>query len=174
MSPSWKVKATAFGKASKKMLKDVKSEKQIPHHNSRKTTPSPYVHSVLQLYADLPYTPSRPSQDDRFVAQKLQRQRIPLRRVQAALLLGSARRLFPVDSSQPLLKIRSIRYFLPVVEELAFARVDSSYVDYLRRKLSEFLGRELSFRSICQGDGCDVGSDHRHAGRQARQMRLPW
>jgi hypothetical protein len=108
------------------------------------------------------------------VAKTLQRQRIPLRRVQAALLLGSARRLFPADPDQSLLPIRSIRYFLPVVDELAFARVDRGYVDYLKRKLSEFLGREISFRSICQGDGADIGSEQRHIAQQARQMRLPW
>jgi hypothetical protein len=150
------------------MPKDAKSDKTNQHHNRKKTTPSPYVHSVLQLYADLPYTPGRPSRDDRFVAQKLQRYRIPLRRVQAALLLGSARRLFRADSTEPLLPIRSIRYFLPVVEELAFAPVNSAYVNYLRRKLAEFLGREVCLNP--KQDADLEGAVH----QKAQQLSLPW
>jgi hypothetical protein len=171
MSPSWKEKAIAFGKVSKKMPKDVKIDKKTKPHNRSKTIPSPYVRSVLQLYTDLPHTPRRPSQDDRSVAQKLQRQHIPLRRVQAALLLGSARRLFRVDSTQHLLPIRSIRYFLPVVEELEFAPVDQRYIDYLGRKLCEFLGRQVSLKMTVTADDDREAVRHRSLGRQ---LSLPW
>ena len=152
------------------MPKDVKNDKRNPQHNPRKT-PSSYSRSILQLYTELPHTPKRPSRDDRFVVQKLQRQRIPLRRVQAALLLGSARRCFRADSAEHLLPIRSIRYFLPVVEELAFARVDSDYIDYLRRKLCEFLGRQLSLKSAAAHVGGHQKGPHRSVGPQ---LSLPW
>lgn len=153
------------------MPKDAKNVKRISQHNGGKTTPSPYVRSILQLYTDLPYTPRRPSPDDRFVAQKLQRQRIPLRRVQAALLLGSARRLFRVDSSEPLMPIRSIRYFLPILEELEFAPVDQRYIDYLVRKLCEFLGRQVTLKMTATADADPEGVRHRSQGRQ---LSLPW
>jgi hypothetical protein len=153
------------------MPKDGKSDKTKPQHNRRKTKPSPYVRSVLQLYTELPHTPRRPSQDDRFVAQNLQRRRIPLRRVQAALLLGSARRCFRADSEEQLLPIRSIRYFLPVVDELAFSQVDQGYIDYLRLKLCEFLGRPLSLQSDATTDDDSERKPHR-TGRS--QLSLPW
>ena len=115
-----------------------------PH--SKSPANSLFVRSVLHLYTCLPHTPERPSNDDRFVAHRLERTRIPLLRVQTALLLGAARRvdLGNTPDSFPLLPIRSIRYFLPILEELRFARVDSHYVDYLHRKLCGFLRAEIS------------------------------
>jgi hypothetical protein len=142
------------------MPKDARNTKTSQHPSRTQTTPSPYVRSVLQLYTELPSTPHQPTADDRFVAQKLQLQRIPFRRVHAALLLGSARRLFRADPTEPLLPIRSIRYFLPVVDELAFAHLDSAYVDYLRQKLSEFLGRQLIPKSASRGDWDSAGNAH--------------
>jgi len=153
------------------MPKDARNTKTNKQHSRTKTTLSPYVRSVLQLYTELPFTPPKPTADDSFVAQKLQRQRIPLRRVHAALLLGSARRLFRADSTEPLLPIRSIRYFLPVINELAFAHVDPAYVDYLRRKLSEFLGWEVVPKSISSADRDSGGAACQQVGRQ---MPLPW
>ena len=101
--------------------------------------PEAYIHSVLQLYVSLPHTPKKHRPDDRFLALHLQRRRVPFRQVEAALLLGSARRLFRVDNTEPLQPIRSLRYFLPLLDELRYARVDINYVDYLRRILSDFL-----------------------------------
>lgn len=153
------------------MPKDARNTNPKKHHSRTENTPSPYVRSVLQLYTQLPSTPSRPAKDDQFVAHKLQLQRIPLRRVHAALLLGSARRVFRVDSNEPLLPIRSIRYFLPVVDELAFAHVDTAYIDYLCQKLSEFLGRKIIPNSVSSRDRDSGRMAHKQADRQ---LRLPW
>jgi hypothetical protein len=116
----------------------------------RKLESEDYILSVLQLYVSLPHTPIKHRPDDRFLALRLQRQRVPFRHVEAALLLGSARRLFRIDSSEPLQSIRSLRYFLPVLDELRYARIDKHYVHYLPRKLSEFLSQQTSLPS--QGD----------------------
>ena len=106
-----------------------------------------YIRSVLQLYVSLPHTPKKHRPDDRFLALRLHRRRVPFRLVEAALLLGSARRLFRIDDSEPLQPIRSLRYFLPLLDELRYARIDNDYVDYLRRILSNFLSPKTSQHS---------------------------
>jgi hypothetical protein len=110
----------------------------VPTRFSSKTA---YVRSVLELYCRLPHTPNHPRPDDRFLARKLHQQRVPLKRLHAALLLGVARRLFRTETQPPLSPIRSLRYFLPVLEELRYARVDDAYLNYLRDKLQEFLSQ---------------------------------
>ena len=152
------------------MPKDEKNT-QNKNRNHDKTLPSPYVCSVLQLYTDLPHTPRRPSRDDRFVAHRLQLQKIPLLRVRAALLLGSARRLCRDNPAEHLLPIRSIRYFLPVVEELKFAHLDTDYIVYLDHKLSGFIGRKVS--PVPTGD-VDRRSQVSPKKRSSKQLRLPW
>ncbi len=52
--------------------------------------------------------------------------------------------------------IRSIRFFLPIIDELRFAHVDQGYVNYLARKLADFLGKDLPLR------GSDVIPERPH------------
>lgn len=94
-----------------------------------------YVASVLILYADLPDTPWRPSPMDQSLARKLHQEAIPLPLVESALLLGTWRRLARVDDLPPLPRIRSLAYFLPVIEELQQQPLPAGYLDYLRLKL---------------------------------------
>ena len=140
------------------------------HQPKRRNLPSSlYVRSVLALYTELPHTPKRPRPDDRFVVSRLERQKHPLLRVQAALLLGTARRVFRRDDSDPLMPIRSVRFFIPVIDELRFAHVDQGYVNYLARKLADFLGKDLPLT------GPDVIPERRHdKRRRPRQLKLPW
>ncbi len=140
------------------------------HQPKRRNPPSSlYVRSVLALYTALPHTPKRPRPDDRFVLSRLEKQKQPLLRVQAALLLGTARRIFRRDDSEPLMPIRSVRFFLPVIDELRFAHVDQGYVSYLARKLADFLGKDLPLT------GPDVIPEPRQAKRRRpRQLELPW
>ena len=139
-------------------------------HPKRRDTPSsPYLRSILALYTALPHTLARPRPDDRFVVARLEKQKQPLLRVQAALLLATARRIFRPDDSDPLMPIRSIRFFLPVIDELRFAHVDQGYVNYLARKLADFLGKDLPL------SGSDVIPESRHdKQRRPRQLELPW
>ena len=53
-----------------------------------------YVNRLLELYLGLPDTPSRTSRYDRQLVYKLYQQNVSLEIVEAALLLGSARRIF--------------------------------------------------------------------------------
>ena len=142
------------------------NENGRPKRNRRTPPDTPYLRSVLELYCRLPHTPCRPRRDDRFVVSRLERQRQPLQRVRAALLLGTARRLFRVDDSDPLMPIRSIRFFLPVIDELQLTGFDPAYVLYLARKISDVTASELP-----------IVDDSTHTGDKPRdpcQLELPW
>jgi hypothetical protein len=69
------------------------------------------------------------------VARKLRQNSVPLPLVESALLLGTLRRLAR-DSDLPALpKIRSLAYFLPVIQELQQQPLPAGYLDYLRLKV---------------------------------------
>lgn len=93
-----------------------------------------YVTAVLLLYLDLPDTPSRPSAPDESLARKLHHEAVPLPLVEAALLLGSLRRIERPSDRPPLPKIRSLAYFLPVIAEMQQIPPLHGYLDYLRLK----------------------------------------
>ena len=97
-----------------------------------------YVRAVLDSFVSLPGAPRRPRRDDRFLAEKLYRERVPLLVLEYALLLGCARRELQ-DHEEPLQPIRSLRYFVPILEEVRYQPVDVNYVRYLRGKLSKQL-----------------------------------
>lgn len=92
-----------------------------------------YVQVVLERYLWLPGTPRVTSRHDRRCAQMLFQRRVPLEHVNAALLLGTARRTF--RAGDPLPPVRALHYFLPVIEDLQPSDCDPGYVQYLERKL---------------------------------------
>ena len=98
-----------------------------------------YIKKLLDLYLRLPQTPTRVSRHDRRLAQQLHQRQTPLETVESAFLLAIARRSFRDPALPPLQPIRSLHYFLPVIEELLATGVSSDYVQYLRRKLSPLL-----------------------------------
>jgi len=98
--------------------------------------PAAYIGAVLVLYVDLPDTPMRYSPTDLALARKLHQEGVPLVLVESAFLLASLRRLIRPDDSPPLPKIRSLAYFMPVVNELQQQPMPSGYLDYLRLKLA--------------------------------------
>ena len=96
-----------------------------------------YVAAVLTLYLDLPDTPLRPSPLDQSLANRLHQQEVPLKLVESALLLATLRRLSRPSDLPPLPKIRSLAYFMPVIEELQQLPLPDGYLDYLRLKLRQ-------------------------------------
>lgn len=96
-----------------------------------------YLEAVLETYRSLPGTPDRPSRQDRRLARDLCRRAVPLRTVRAALILAAARRT--IRSGPPLPLIRTLHYFLPVIEEVLHTPPDAGYVDYLTAKLQPLL-----------------------------------
>ena len=119
-----------------------------------------YVRTVLDIFVSLPRAPLRPRRDDRFLAEKLYRQKVPLPVLEYALLTGCVRRELQ-EHDVPVQPIRSLRYFVPIVEELRHEPIDAGYVRYLRSKLSEML-RPKPTRT------------KRQRGGKNRQLQLPW
>ncbi len=90
-----------------------------------------YVRAVLDQYLKLTDTPQLPRRHDHRVAQDLHHPGVPLTTVRAALILASARRRTRPPGAAPLAPIRSLAYFLPVVEEVEAVGVPEGYVGYL-------------------------------------------
>ena len=101
-----------------------------------------YATAALNLYLQLPETPLRASSNDRRTAEILHARGINLATVESALLLGSLRRLARSPDSPRLSPIRSLAYFLPVIEEILANPVPNDYLEYLRRKVKSLSGRE--------------------------------
>ena len=94
-----------------------------------------YRQTLLDLYLRLPDTPCRVSRHDGRLVQQLWERGIPLTTAETALLLASLRRANRRPDALPLGPIRSLHYFLPVIEELLANTVPESYLTYLRNKV---------------------------------------
>lgn len=105
---------------------------------------TPYVSKVLTLYLELPETPLHTTLYDQKRAAELQLRGVHLDLIEAALLLGSLRRLLRPPGALPLSPIRSLAYFQPVIDELISSPLSDSYVEYLRNKMKPFTGKKLT------------------------------
>ena len=105
--------------------------------NPVETSDAAFVAQVLTLYLDLPDTPLHPNPADQSLARKLfvETVPLPLPLIESALLLGTLRRLSRAPDLPPLPKIRSLAYFMPVIEELKLQPLPDGYLYYLRLKL---------------------------------------
>jgi len=99
--------------------------------------PTSYLAAVMTLYVQLPETPMRISLADQAMARRLFKDGVPLETVEAALLLGSVRRLIRPKDAPTLSPIRSLAYFQPIIEELIEHPAPKSYLDCLRLKLQQ-------------------------------------
>lgn len=103
-----------------------------------------YTAAALKLYLQLPETPLRPSDNDRRTAETLYARAISLTTLESALLMASIRRLSRSTDLPPLSPIRSLAYFLPVIEEILFNPIPKDYLTYLRKKVESLAGRGKS------------------------------
>ncbi len=69
-------------------------------------------------------------------AERLHIRGVPESLVRDALLLAHAHRLIRPQDAPQLAKVRSLRYFVPVIEELLENPLPSGYVRYLQRKIA--------------------------------------
>lgn len=99
--------------------------------------PESYRQTLLDLYLRLPDTPCRVSRQDVRLVRQLWERNIPLTTAETALLLASVRRASRRPDAVPLGPIRSMHYFLPVIEELLHTPLHhgDAYLAYLRRKV---------------------------------------
>ncbi len=95
-----------------------------------------YRQTLMELYLRLPDTPRRLSRFDLRLVRQLWERQIALTTVETAFLLASSRRAARRPDAMPLGPIRSLHYFLPVIEELLAHPVPESYLTYLRSKVT--------------------------------------
>jgi hypothetical protein len=94
-----------------------------------------YVRQVLEAFRKTPGTMGTVHRPDRVLAAQLYQRGVPLEAIENAFVLAAARRMIrPVDAP-PLGAIRSLAYFLPLIEEVLGLQVAPDYFQYLRRKV---------------------------------------
>ena len=101
-----------------------------------------FVRAVLDLFLQLPLSAARrPSRNDRSLAGQLFDRRVPFELIQAALLLATLRRSTRPPEAPLLPPIRSLHYFVPVIDELLASPPDPDYVRYLHHRLRAITDR---------------------------------
>ena len=94
-----------------------------------------YTRQVLEAYRKTPGTMGTVRRADRMLAVQLYQRGVSAGVIENAFVLAAARRLMrPVDAL-PLGTIRSLAYFLPVIEQVLDMRVSPEYFQHVRRKL---------------------------------------
>ena len=94
-----------------------------------------YVQLLLDAYRQTPTTAGRVRPADRRLAVKLFDRGVPLTMIQAAFSLAAARRIFRDPKAAPLHPIRSLHYFLPVLDEIRCEPIEPDYIRYIEWKL---------------------------------------
>ena len=98
-----------------------------------------YIRQVLEAYRKTPGTMGTVRRADRMLAVQLYQRGVSASVIENAFVLASARRLMrPVDAPA-LGTIRSLAYFLPVIEEVLDMQVSPEYFQYLRHKLQRIV-----------------------------------
>jgi hypothetical protein len=94
-----------------------------------------YIRQVLEAYRKTPGTMGTVRRADRMLAAQLCQRGVAVTVIENAFVLAAARRLMRPADAPPLGTIRSLAYFLPVIEEVIEMRVSPDYFQYIRRKL---------------------------------------
>ena len=94
-----------------------------------------YIRRVLQAYRQTPGTTGSVRRPDRLLAAQLYRRGVPASAIENAFVLAVTRRLMRPADAPPLSTIRSLAYFLPVIDEVLGLPVSPDYFRYLRHKL---------------------------------------
>jgi hypothetical protein len=95
-----------------------------------------YSRRILDLYARLPGTPRKPRPADRRLIEQLHSRGVSAATVEAALFLAAARRVCRNPSKPPLPQIRSLAYFLPVIDELLETPLPNGYLAFVQSKVA--------------------------------------
>ena len=94
-----------------------------------------YVRKVLEAYRNAPGTCGHLRRPDRLLAVQLYQRGVPLSKIENALVLAAVRRMIRPADAPPLTTVRSLAYFLPVIEEVIEMEVGEEYFQYARQKL---------------------------------------
>ena len=94
-----------------------------------------YIRQVLEAYRKPPGTTGIVRRPDRMLAAQLYQRGVSVRVIENALVLAAARRLLRPTDAPALATIRSLAYFLPVIDEVLGLRVSPDYFHYLHQKV---------------------------------------
>ena len=94
-----------------------------------------YIRQVLEAYRKTPGTMGTVRRPDRMLAAQLYQRGVAVTEIENAFVLAAARRLMRPADAPTLGTIRSLAYFLPVIEEVLGMHVSPEYFQYVRRKL---------------------------------------
>jgi hypothetical protein len=96
-----------------------------------------YIKQALVLYRCVPGTLGRVRREDRLLAADLHDRGIDLYTLEAAFVLAAARRCLR-PPGHPLAPVRSLHYFLPVIEEILDKPLAAEYIAYLKSKIKQY------------------------------------
>jgi len=102
-----------------------------------KSSVNPYVRQLLELYRHTPGTLGRVRPEDRRLARQLQEQGVALSILEEAFTLAAARRCLRAPEAPSLNPIRSLHYFVSVIEEVSEKHLPDGYLEYLKYKLKK-------------------------------------
>lgn len=94
-----------------------------------------YIRQVLEAYRKTPGTMGTVRRPDRMLAAQFYQRGVSAAVIENAFVLAAVRRSMRPADAPPLGTIRSLAYFLPVIEEVLGSRVSPDYFQYLRYKL---------------------------------------
>lgn len=102
-----------------------------------KSNASQYINRLLELYRHTPGTLGRVRREDRCLAKQFQARGVSLTTLEEAFTLAAARRCLRAPDAPPLNPIRSLHYFLSVIEEVSEKPLPDGYLGYLKYKLKK-------------------------------------
>jgi hypothetical protein len=94
-----------------------------------------YIRQVLEAYRKTPGTMGTVRRADRMLTAQLHQRGVAVTVIENAFALAAVRRLMRPADAPPLGTIRSLAYFMPVIEEVLEMRVSPDYFQHVRRKL---------------------------------------
>jgi hypothetical protein len=98
-----------------------------------------FVRRLLAAYRATPGTCGVVRRPDRLLAAQLHERGVPLKAVENALALAALRRLVRPDGAIPLPVVRSLAYFLPVIDEVLATEVDPRYYQHVHNNLQRLI-----------------------------------
>src|SRR5215469_10463357 len=114
---------------------------------------------MCATYRQTPGTMATVRRADRMLAAQLYRRGLSVKVIENALVLAATRRLIRPADAPPLGTIRSLAYFLPVIEEVLELRVSPDYFEYLRHKLARAGSMQWAFAlAAVRALGADDGT----------------
>ena len=102
-------------------------------------TKQDYIRKILDAYRQTPGIAGVVRRNDRLLAAALYDRGVPVTAVENALLLAASRRIFRSPTATPLQPIRSLHYFLPVIDEVLEIQIGQDYFAYLRFHIDRHL-----------------------------------